>query len=92
LQKISSSEDSVAKFTKDEIQELHSRYGKLYSGVVYDALHEDIKPLLPYVLSKEIKPSWDFDKVLCGPAFTVQGAILTDAIHAGAKIGGGGCI
>jgi len=72
---------AVNTFSKEDINELQIRFGKLYSGVVYDTLHEDIKPLLPYVLSKEIKPSWDFDDVLCGPAFTVQGSVLTDRIH-----------
>jgi len=73
--------DNINAFTAHEIIELRDRYSKLYSGIVYDVLHEDIKPFLPYVLSKEIKPLWDFDGVLCGPAFTVQGAILTDKIH-----------
>jgi regulator of RNase E activity RraA len=68
-------------FTTEQISELHTRYTRLYSGVVYDTLHEDIKPLLPYVLSKDIRPSWDFDESLCGPAFTVQGAVLTDKVH-----------
>jgi regulator of RNase E activity RraA len=72
----------VAYFTAEEIDELRRRYSALYSGVVYDTLHEDIKPLLPYVLSKAIKPAWDFTEPLCGPAFTVQGAVLTDKIHA----------
>ena len=31
---------------------------------------------------KKIRPAWEFDEVLCGVAFTVQGAILTDASHA----------
>ncbi len=69
-------------FSKEDIKKLHEGYSSLYSGVVYDTLHEDIKPRLPYVLSKSIKPSWDFDDVLCGPAFTVRGAILTDKQHA----------
>lgn len=69
-------------FTKEEIAELHKRYSKLYSGVVYDTLHEDIKPKLPYVLSKKIKPAWDFRDCLCGVAFTVQGAVLTDKVNA----------
>jgi regulator of RNase E activity RraA len=71
-------------FNAKDILELKSRYSRLYSGVVYDALHEDIQPLMPYVLSKNIKSAWDFDEVLCGPAFTVQGAILTDKKHANA--------
>ena len=69
-------------FTQDEIRRLYDGFSKLYSGVVYDTLHEDIKPPMPYVLSKAIKPSWDFDEVLCGVAFTVQGATLTDKSHA----------
>lgn len=69
-------------FSKDDIRILHDGFSRLYSGVVYDTLHEDIKPPMPYVLSKAIKPSWDFDDVLCGVAFTVQGAILTDKSHA----------
>jgi regulator of RNase E activity RraA len=73
---------TAVAFTADEIGELRKRYGALYSGVVYDTLHEDIKPFLPYVMSKAIKPAWDFDGPLCGPAFTVQGAILTDKKHA----------
>lgn len=72
----------IKKFSKEEIKTLHDGFSKLYSGVVYDTLHEDIKPFLPYVLSKKIKPSWGFDEVLCGPAFTVQGARLTDKSHA----------
>ena len=69
-------------FSKNEISELRARYSKLYSGVVYDTLHEDIRPKMPYILSKRIKPAWDFDEVLCGLAFTVQGAILTSKEHA----------
>lgn len=68
----------MERFTKNELQELRKRYSCLYSGVVYDTLHEDIKPMLPYVLSKRIRPAWNFKGVLCGEAFTVQGAILTD--------------
>jgi len=73
---------NINVFSAVEIVELRERFGRLYSGVVYDTLHEDIKPLLPYVLSRLVKPSWGFDEVLCGPAFTVQGSILTDRIHA----------
>lgn len=69
-------------FTEQEIIELRERYSKLYSGVIYDTLHENIKPFMPYVLSKRIRPSWEFDDVLCGPAFTVQGSILTDQSNA----------
>lgn len=72
------------EFTKEEIRELHERYSRLYSGVVYDTLHEDIRPKLPYVLSKDIKPAWDYREVLCGVAFTVQGAVLTDKSNASA--------
>ncbi len=70
--------NTLKTFSTQEISLLAQGYRQLYSGVVYDTLHEDIKPPLPYVLSKKIKPAWDFDDVLCGPAFTVQGAILTD--------------
>jgi len=73
---------NINTFSQAEITELQGRFSKLYSGVVYDTLHEDIKPLLPYVMSKTIKPAWGFDDVLCGPAFTVQGSVLTDRIHA----------
>lgn len=62
-------------FSKEEIAELASRYKKLYSGVVYDALFEVIRPEFPFVLSREIGPLWD-DGVLCGPAFTVRGSRL----------------
>jgi regulator of RNase E activity RraA len=72
-------------FTVGEIDELRGRYSSLYSGVVYDTLHEDIKPFLPYVLSKAVKPAWDFTEPLCGPAFTVQGAVLTDKIYANTR-------
>jgi len=72
-------------FAEKQILELHSRYSKLYSGVIYDALHEDIKPCLPYILSRTIKPAYSFNEVLCGPAFTVQGAILTDEKYANTK-------
>jgi len=73
---------NINPFSQAEITKLRERFSKLYSGVVYDTLHEDIKPLLPYVMSKTIKPAWGFDDVLCGPAFTVQGSVLTDRIHA----------
>lgn len=69
-------------FSQNEVSELKVRFSNLYSGVVYDALYEEIKPLLPYVLSKEVKPAWGFDEVLCGPAFTVQGNLIQDPSHA----------
>ncbi len=69
-------------FTNEEIRELREGYSRLYSGVIYDTLHEDIRPKLPYVLSKDIRPAWDFQGCLCGVAFTVQGAVLTDKSNA----------
>ena len=65
-------------FTEEEIKILAERFGALYSGVVYDALFEEIKPAFPFVLAREIIPTWTSDKVLCGPAFTVRGSILAD--------------
>ncbi len=72
-------------FTGDEIRELNTRFSTLYSGVVYDTLHEDIRPSMPYVLSKGIKPAWPFSDPLVGVAFTVQGAVLTDKKHVQTK-------
>ena len=47
------SHEKIKSFTVEEIRELRERFSKLYSGVVFDTLHEDIKPKLPYVLSKK---------------------------------------
>lgn len=65
-------------FSKGQIAELSERFSQLYSGVIYDALYVDIKPEFPYVLSRDITAAWDFDDVLCGPAFTVRGCTLPD--------------
>ncbi len=53
----------------------------LYAGVVYDALRFDLNVKSPCVLSEHIKPAWDFQEVLFGPAFTCQGQIVADPAH-----------
>ncbi len=63
------------------LTELRKRYSKLYAGVVYDAMTFDVKYNKPFVLKKEIKPGWDFDEVLFGPAFTCKGCKVLDKSH-----------
>jgi regulator of RNase E activity RraA len=54
---------------------------KLYNGVVYDAMTFDLKAKGPFMLRKEVKPCWDFDEVLFGPAFTCKGERVLDEGH-----------
>lgn len=56
-------------------------FSKLYSGVIYDAMIFDLKVKKPFLLRKNIKPSWDFDDVLFGPAFTCKGEPILDENH-----------
>lgn len=63
------------------LENLRSRYSKLYAGVVYDAMTFDVKYDKPFVLKKEIKPGWKFEDVLFGPAFTCKGCKVLDESH-----------
>ncbi len=60
------------------LQDLCTRYKKLYAGVVYDALTFDLKAKEPFLLREAIKPSWDFLEVMFGPAFTCRGERVLD--------------
>lgn len=64
-----------------DLKILKQKYKKLYAGVVYDAMRFDINYSKPFVLSKKIKPAWDFEEVLFGPAFTCLGCKVTDKEH-----------
>lgn len=64
-----------------DLETMKNRYSKLYAGVVYDAMTFDIKYSKPFVLSKQIKPAWDFEDVLFGPAFTCRGCKVLDCSH-----------
>jgi regulator of RNase E activity RraA len=57
------------------------QFKKLYSGVVYDAMAFDLKMKKPFMLRKEVKPSWGFDEPLFGPAFTCKGERVLDEAH-----------
>jgi regulator of RNase E activity RraA len=57
------------------------QFPKLYSGVVYDAMTFDLKVKTPFMLRKEVKPAWDFEEVLFGPAFTCKGERVLDESH-----------
>lgn len=48
-------------------------FNKLYSGVIYDSMKFDIGYNKPFVLNKNIKPLWNFDKPFFGKAFTCRG-------------------
>ena len=60
---------------------LVERARKLYAGVVYDTMTFDIKVKKNFMLRKEIKPCYDFDEVLFGPAFTCKGERVLDSDH-----------
>lgn len=63
------------------IAELEVEFQKLYCGVIYDALTFDLKVKKAFLLRKGIKPSWGFDEVLFGPAFTCRGERVLDECH-----------
>lgn len=54
---------------------LKERYEKLYSGVIYDTMYNDIRYPKHFVLHRSIKPAWKINKPLFGHAFTVTGQI-----------------
>ena len=62
-------------------EELVNGFKELYCGVVYDALTFDLKVKEPFLLRKEIKPSWGFSEVMFGPAFTCRGERVLDEKH-----------
>lgn len=55
------------------MRSLTRRYGKLYAGVVYDAMAFDLKLKRPFVVSRHVKPLWRMRRPLVGPAFTCLG-------------------
>lgn len=59
----------------DKLENLRQRFEKLYSGVIYDAMHHDIAYPKPFVVDRAIKPGWKLQKgqVLFGHAFTCKG-------------------
>lgn len=54
-------------------EQLVERYKKLYGGVVFDAMTFDLKVRYNFMISKAVKPCWNFKDVLFGPAFTCKG-------------------
>ncbi len=60
---------------------LAERFKKLYAGVVYDTMAFDIKVKQCFLLDKNIKPCWNFDEVLFGPAFTCKGERVLNEEH-----------
>ena len=66
---------------KKNFKVLKQGYSELYAGVVYDSMIFDIKYCKPFVLSKNIKPAYDFEEVLFGPAFTCKGVKVLDKSH-----------
>ena len=63
------------------LKDLSAAYKKLYSGVVYDALTFDLKVKKAFLLRQAIKPAWDFQDALFGPAFTCHGERVLDESH-----------
>lgn len=63
--------------------QLSNRLGRLYGGVIYDAMSFDLRWPRPFVVEPEIKPVWPMPpgEVLCGPAFTCRGERVQDAQH-----------
>ena len=59
---------------------LEERFGRLYGGVIYDAMRFDIRWSRPFVLDHAIKPAWPSSagEVLFGPAFTCTGERVRD--------------
>lgn len=53
----------------------------LYSGLVYDCLAFDIKMERPFLLSRKIKPIWNFTSIVFGPCFTCRGEQVLDQSH-----------
>ena len=64
-----------------DYEKLNLEFSKLYSGVIYDTMTFDLKVNYCFLLRKEIKPAWNFDDVLFGPAFTCQGSRVLDETH-----------
>lgn len=63
------------------MEDLKKRFEKLYAGVIYDTLTFDLKVKKNFMLHKGIKPCWDFEEVLFGPAFTCKGERVLDESH-----------
>lgn len=57
------------------------RYGKLYAGVVHDAMAFDLRVKGNFMIAKSVKPCWKFDDVVFGPAFTCKGERVLDPSH-----------
>lgn len=62
-------------------EELVKRAKKLYAGVIYDTMTFDMKIKKCFMIDKSVKPSWKFDEVLFGPAFTCKGEKVNDLEH-----------
>lgn len=62
-------------------EELVERAKKLYAGVIYDTMTFDMKMEKCFMIDKSVKPSWKFDEVLFGPAFTCKGERVLDLEH-----------
>ena len=61
---------------------LSERYGRLYAGVIYDAMTFDLGVRHPFVIHHEIRSAWPIgQQVVAGPAFTCRGERVRDADH-----------
>jgi 4-hydroxy-4-methyl-2-oxoglutarate aldolase len=61
---------------------LAARYSRLYLGLVYDALRFDLNASTPFVVHREIKPTYPLgSEVVFGPAFTCLGRRVLDPAH-----------
>lgn len=63
--------------------QLRERFGRLYAGVVYDAMRFDLHHRHPFVVDHRIKPAWPLpaQHVLFGPTFTCRGERVQDEQH-----------
>ena len=58
------------------------RLGRLYAGVIYDAMTFDLAYRHPFVLHPAIRPAWPpGDTAVCGPAFTCRGEPVRSSEH-----------
>lgn len=60
---------------------LVERAKKLYAGVIYDTMTFDLKVKKNFMIDDKVKPCWNFDEVLFGPAFTCKGERVLDEGH-----------
>ncbi|RMB04783.1 RraA family protein [Eilatimonas milleporae] len=59
------------------------RFEKLYSGVIYDAIHFDLCVKRPFLIHHDVKPQWisGREPVRFGYALTCRGETVSDAKH-----------